>query len=393
MAQTNGPLDGLRILDLTRIMAGPTCTQLLGDMGADVIKVERPGLGDDTRAWGPPYVKDENGNDTSESAYFLSANRNKRSVSIDFSDPKDVEKLKSLLNTCDVFVENFKLGGLKKYGLDYETLAKEFPKLVYCSITGFGQTGPNAAKAGYDLMIQGYAGIMSLTGEPDGQPMKVGVAIADVVTGLYASNAILAALRHVSNTGEGQHIDLALADTQMSWLINQGTNYLCSGQEPKRYGNEHPNIVPYQVFEAKDGFMILAVGNDRQFQDFCAVIGQAEWALDPRFSTNSARLAHRDVLIPMIGREFLAWGKTDLISRLEDKAVPCGPINTLGEVFATDQASARDMVVQMEHPMAGTGQVSLIGNPIKFSKTPVSYRCPPPFNGQHNNDVFGDDWD
>lgn len=291
------PLDGVRILDLSRILAGPYCTQLLGDLGADVIKVERPGRGDDTRSWGPPFVIGEDGSPTGESAYYLCANRNKRSLAVDFTTKAGQAELRALLRHCDILVENFKQGGLAKYGLSYADLAEEFPGLIYCSITGFGQTGPNAHRAGYDLLAQGFGGIMSLTGAPEGEPMKVAVGICDVMTGMYAANAIQAALRHRDLTGEGQQIDVALADVQMAWLVNEGTNYLLSGEVPQRRGNQHPNIVPYQVFQGADGHLIVAVGNDRQFAAFCAILGVPELAEDPDYATNPARLAHREALI------------------------------------------------------------------------------------------------
>lgn len=296
-APQSGPLAGLKILDLSRILAGPTCTQLLGDMGADVIKIEKPGVGDDTRKWGPPYVQGPGDAPTMESAYYLSSNRNKRSVAIDISSKEGAALIRKLAAKSDVLIENFKQGGLAKYGLSYADLKDEFPRLVYCSITGFGQTGPNAHRAGYDLLAQGFGGIMNLTGAPDGEPMKVGVGIADVMTGMYASTAILAALRHVEATGEGQYIDLSLVDTQLSWMVNEGVNYLLSGDEPKRRGNQHPNIVPYQVFEVSDGHILVAVGNDGQFTRFCGLIGAEELATDERFSTNPQRLANRDALL------------------------------------------------------------------------------------------------
>jgi glutaryl-CoA transferase len=383
-----GPLNGIRVLDFSRILAGPTCTQLLGDLGADIIKVERPGKGDDTRAWGPPFIRDETGEDTSESAYYLSCNRNKRSIALDISQPGDVATAKRLLRSCDVLIENFKVGGLDKYGLSYAQIREEFPELVYCSITGFGQTGPNAGQPGYDLLAQGYGGIMSLTGEPEGEPMKVAVGISDVMTGMYAAVAILAALRHVEATGEGQQIDLALVDVQTSWLINEGTNYLLSGQAPVRRGNQHPNIVPYQVFAVRDGHVIVAVGNDAQFGRFCELIGQAGLAGDPRFVTNKMRLVNRealiDLLIPVLG----GMAKDDLIARMQGVGVPGGPINTLPELFAGDQVGAREMKISMPHASAGNGRVDLIGNPIRFSRTPVQYRRAPPVCGADSGEVL-----
>ncbi len=384
-----GPLSGLRVLDLSRILAGPFATQLLADMGADVIKVERPGVGDDTRGWGPPYLRDADGNETTESAYYLSANRNKRSLTADISNPGDVAMLKRLAGTCDVVIENFKPGGLTKYGLDHASLGAAFPRLVYCSISGYGQTGPNADKPGYDLLAQGYGGIMAITGAPDGEPMKVGVGIADVMCGMYASNAILAALRHRDRHGEGQHIDIALVDSTVSWLVNAGTNYLMDGSH-QRLGNQHPNIVPYQVFETRDGHVIVAAGNDAQFARFCDIIGRADLAGDSDYATNSARLAHRAGLLMQIQEALRGWDKADLIARMEAAGVPGGPIHTLPEVFDSDQVAAREMKISMAHPLAGSGQVDLIGNPIRFSTTPVSYRRAPPTCGEHTDEILAE---
>jgi len=385
---SQGPLAGVRILDLSRILAGPSCTQLLGDLGADVIKIEKPGAGDDTRAWGPPFVEDRDGNATGESAYYLCANRNKRSVAIDIATSGGARTVRALLAHCDVLVENFKVGGLKKYGLSYDDLREEFPRLVYCSITGFGQTGPNAEKPGYDLLAQGYGGIMSLTGPADGEPAKVAVGIADVMTGMYAATAILAALRHSEKSGEGQSIDIALVDSQISWLINEGTNYLLSGRLPVRRGNQHPNIVPYQVFETRDGHVIVAVGNDSQYQRFCQLIEAPELCRDERFATNAARLENRETLIPMIARKLRLLSRDSLIAGLEETGVPAGPINTLKDVFDSDQVAARDMWISMPHPLAGKGAVDLIGNPIKLSRTPVTYRRPPPVCGADTSAVL-----
>lgn len=385
-----GPLQGLRVLDLTRILAGPVCTQLFGDLGADVIKVERPGAGDDTRKWGPPYVKDADGEDTTESAYYLSANRNKRSLAVDVASPEGVALLKRLLTCCDVLVENFKVGGLDKYGLSYAALKQEFPGLVYCSITGFGQTGPYAAQAGYDYLAQGMGGVMAITGEPDGQPMKVGVAIADIMCGMYASTAILAAVRHRDATGQGQHIDLALLDTQVAWLANVGLNYLTSGRAPKRLGNQHPNIVPYQVFTAQDGYFILAVGNDSQFRKFCDFAGLEGVADDTRFVTNDARVQNRDILIPQIEAATRLHAKGHWLDGLAAIGVPVGPVNTVPEAFADPQVQHREMQIRMPHPEAGDDGVALIGNPVKMSETPVSYRHAPPVLGQHTDDILSE---
>lgn len=383
-----GPLAGLRVLDLSRILAGPTCTQLLGDYGADIIKIERPGQGDDTRAWGPPYVTGVDGLPTRESAYYLSANRNKRSVALDISTPDGAKTVRRLAENCDIVVENFKVGGLSKYGLDHENLLKELPHLVYCSITGFGQTGPNSHKPGYDLLAQGYGGIMSLTGDPNGEPMKVGVGVADVVCGLYAATAILAAIRHRDATGQGQHIDLSLVDSQIAWLVNAGTNYLTSGQEQPRLGNQHPNIVPYQVFSARDGHLIVAAGNDAQYGRFCDILGRRDLAQDPRFNCNVDRIENREVLIALLSEEIATWAKEDLVLEMERVGVPGGPINTLSEVFASDQVAARNMKISLQDGHAQSGNVDLIGNPVKFGKTPVSYRQAPPQCGQHTDEVL-----
>ncbi len=386
MAASEGPLKGIKVLDLSRILAGPTCTQLLGDLGATVIKIENPATGgDDTRQWGPPYVEDAEGNRSDLSAYFMSANRNKKSVAIDIASPEGQAEIKRLASHADILIENFKPGGLAKYGLDYATLSQEFPSLVYCSISGYGQTGPNASKPGYDLMAQGYGGIMSLTGDAEGQPMKVAVGIADVVCGMYASVGILAALRHRDQTGEGQQIDLALVDTQVSWLINEGVNYLTSGQVPQRRGNAHPNIVPYEVYDTADGHVILAVGNDGQFRRFCEFIGHADLADDPRYTTNPARLEHREALNAILRPALQTYDTATVIAELEARKVPVGPVRTLDQVFASDQVAARQMQITMQ---AGPGEVNLIGNPLKFSRTPVTYRSAPPEFGVDTQTVL-----
>jgi crotonobetainyl-CoA:carnitine CoA-transferase CaiB-like acyl-CoA transferase len=390
MVDNTGPLKGLRILDMSRILAGPYATQLLGDMGADVIKVERPVVGDDTRGWGPPYVTTADGEVTRESAYYMCTNRNKRSIAVDMSDPEGAETLRRLADVADVVIQNFKVDGLKKYGLDYEALKTRNPALVYCSISGFGQTGPNRDKPGYDLLAQGYGGMMSLTGEPDGEPVKVGVGIADIMCGMYASNAILAALRHRDATGEGQHIDIALVDTQIAWLANEGVNYLSSGQAPKRRGNQHPNIVPYQVFECADGHVIVAAGNDGQFARFAALIGMPELARDDRFTLNTARLENREVLIALLSKRLKQMEKAALVAAMEANNVPGGEINTVPEVFETDQVAAREMKISMPHPLAARGHVDLIGNPVKFSATPVSYRQYPPICGEHTDEILSE---
>jgi formyl-CoA transferase len=382
-----GPLDGLVILDLSRILAGPTCTQLLGDLGAEVIKIESL-EGDDTRQWGPPFALDAEGNPTDLSAYFMSSNRNKKSVAVDLTDPEVQRLLHDLAGRADVVIENFKPGGLRKYGLDHETLCAAYPGLVYCSISGFGQTGPNRDKPGYDLMAQGYGGIMSITGEAGGEPMKVGVGVADVVCGLYAATGILAALRHRDVTGEGQHIDIALVDATMAWLVNQGLNYLTSGVSPTRAGNAHPNIVPYQVFATADGHVIVAVGNDSQYARFCDYLGRPDWATDPAYATNTARLAHRDTLVPMIAEVLATRTTAHVIDGLEVRKVPVGPVNTIGQALETEQAQARGMTITMPAPDTAKGTVRLIGNPLKFSRTPVSYRSAPPATGADTEAVL-----
>ncbi len=382
-----GPLAGIKVLDMSRILAGPSSTQLLGDYGADVVKIERPGVGDDTRKWGPPYVKDADGKETGESAYYLAANRNKRSVAVDISTPEGAALIKELAAKADVLVENYKLGGLKKYGLDYAAIKAVNPSIIYCSITGFGQTGPNAHLPGYDLMAQGYGGIMSLTGEPEGTPMKVGVGIADVMCGMYAATAVLAALRHRDKTGEGQQIDVALVDSQIAWLINEGTNYLQSGELPKRRGNGHPNIVPYQVFAARDGHVIVAVGNDSQFGRLCQILGVPEMAEDPAFATNIKRIENREGLLPKLEVLFATRSKQDMLAAMKANNVPCGEVNNLAEVFASPQVAAREMVVEMDHPHSS---VKLIANPVKFSETPVTYRHAPPLCGANTEDVLKD---
>lgn len=381
-------LDGLIVLDLSRILAGPTCTQLLGDLGAKVIKVENPKSGgDDTRAWGPPYVTDAGGNPTDLSAYFMAANRNKFSISVDITNPEGQAHLRKLAAQADVVVENFKPGGLAKYGLDYDSLRSVNEALIYCSISGYGQTGPNRDKPGYDLMAQGYGGIMSLTGEPEGAPMKVGVGIADVMCGMYACNGILAALYHRAQGGKGQHIELALVDSQMAWLINEGTNYMLSGKQPERRGNGHPNIVPYNVFETSDGHVILAVGNDAQFRRCCGFLGVEGLADTEDYATNSARIANREALYATLIPLFRARTMAEVIGGLEAVKVPVGPVNTVAQALGSEQAAARDMVIEME---TEAGPVKLLGNPLKFSETPVRYRRPPPHMGADTETVLKD---
>jgi crotonobetainyl-CoA:carnitine CoA-transferase CaiB-like acyl-CoA transferase len=392
-------LDGIRILDLSRVLAGPWCTQTLADLGADVIKIERPGAGDDTRGWGPPFLKDKDGIDTPDAAYYLGTNRNKRSVTCDIATPDGQALIHQLVEVCDVFIENFKVGDMARYGLDFTTLSQINPKLVYCSVTGFGQTGPYRDRAGYDYAIQGIGGLMSVTGERDdlgGGPQKVGVAVADLFTGMYASVAILAALRHAEHTGHGQHIDMALLDTQVAMLANLGANYLVAGQYdgkvPGRAGNAHANIVPYQVFETAptaDGnkdHLILAVGNDNQYAKFCKVAGRPELSNDTRFATNAQRVRHRAVLIPILEDILKSRSKADWLSALEAEKVPCGAINSLAEVFADPHIRSRDMVTQWQHPARGA--MELTASPMKLSATPVRSDLPPPLLGQHTDEVL-----
>lgn len=375
---TAGALDGVLVLDLSRILAGPTSTQLLGDLGATVIKIENPKTGgDDTRTWGPEYVETPDGQ-SDLSAYYSAANRNKFSVAADLSTQSGRDLVLSIAAQAQVVVENYKPGGLEKYGLDYASLSALNPSLVYCSITGFGQTGPNAARPGYDLMAQGFGGVMSITGEADGSPLKVGVGIADVMCGMYATVGMLAALRHAEATGEGQHIDLALVDSQMAWLVNQGTNYLVSGESPTRRGNGHPNIVPYSVFPTGDGHIILAVGNDSQFQAFCTAMERADLGSDARFAANPLRITHRDALEAEIIETFAAKTNAIVLDLLQAANVPCGPIHTIAEALTSGQAEARDAVVKVKDPNASSGMTKLLGNPLKFSRTPVKYAKAPP---------------
>jgi crotonobetainyl-CoA:carnitine CoA-transferase CaiB-like acyl-CoA transferase len=397
-------LSGIRILDLSRVLAGPWCTQTLADLGADVIKIERPGTGDDTRGWGPPFLKDAAGHDTAEAAYYLGTNRNKRSVTCDIAQPAGQALIRELVQRCDVFVENFKVGDMARYGLDAVSLLAINPRLVYCSVTGFGQTGPYRERAGYDYAIQGMGGLMSITGERDdigGGPQKVGVAVADLFTGMYAAVAILAALRHAERTGCGQHIDMALLDTQVAMLANLGANYLVSGKVPGRAGNAHQNIVPYQVFEvapATDGHkdhLILAVGNDGQYVKFCDVAGCPQLAADPRFAKNQDRVRNRAKLVPMLEAIMKTRTKADWLAALEAAKVPCGAINDIAEVFADPQVNHRGMVTQWEHPLQPS--LRLVSSPMKLSETPVRTEMPPPLLGEHTEQVlrelldYGDD--
>jgi crotonobetainyl-CoA:carnitine CoA-transferase CaiB-like acyl-CoA transferase len=387
-----GALSHIRVLDLSRVLAGPWAGQLLGDLGADVIKIERPFAGDDTRGWGPPFLKDAAGQDTRDAAYFLCANRNKQSVTIDFTQAQGQALITALARDSDIVIENFKRGGLAAYGLDYASLAAVNPRLIYCSITGFGQTGPYADRAGYDFLIQGMGGLMSITGRQDGEPgsgpQKVGVAVTDILTGLYASNAILAALAHREVSGVGQYIDLALLDVQIASLANQTMNYLATGTAPVRMGNAHPNIVPYQDFPTADGAMILTVGNDVQFTKLALVAGHAEWAVSPLFATNKARVANRAAFVEAFTAVSVTRTTRDWIAALEAAGVPCGPINTLTEVFADPQVVARGMEIRMDHA-TGTS-VPLVANPIRMSATPPEYRTAPPVLGQHTRAVLAE---
>jgi crotonobetainyl-CoA:carnitine CoA-transferase CaiB-like acyl-CoA transferase len=384
-----GALSHLKILDLSRVLAGPWAAQLLADLGAEVIKVERPGAGDDTRSWGPPFLHDRDGQPTRDAAYYLCTNRNKRSVTIDITTAEGQALVRDLAGQADVLIENYKLGGLAQYGLDHATLCALHPRLVYCSITGFGHTGPYAPRAGYDFLVQGMGGLMSVTGRADGEegagPLKVGVAVTDILTGLYAANAIQAALAHRDRTGQGQHIDLALLDVAVACMANQAMNQLY-GAPPRRLGNGHPNVVPYQDFPTADGDVIIAVGNDGQFARLCGVLGHAEWATDARFATNQARQANRVELIRLLRTETLRRSTADWVAAMEAAEVPCGPINTLAQVFADPQVQARGMCVQVEHPTAGS--IPLVANPIKLSATPVDYRHAPPTLGQDTDAVL-----
>lgn len=385
-----GPLAHLRVLDLSRVLAGPWAGQVLADLGAEVIKIERPGAGDDTRAWGPPWLKDADGRETGESAYYLSCNRGKKSVTVDISRPQGQDIVRALAAKSDILLENFKVGALARYRLAWPDLQSLNPGLIYCSISGFGQDGPYRDRAGYDFMIQAMGGLMSVTGEPDtapgGGPVKVGVAIADIMTGMYAATGVLAALARRALTGRGEYLDLALLDVEVAMLANQAMNYLVSGQPPGRLGNAHPNIVPYQAFRTRDGNLILAVGNDRQFAKFCEIAGQPELASDPRFATNAARVQHRAALVPLIADLMTERGTAEWIAALEPAGVPCGPINTLDQVFADPQVRHRGLRVEPEHPTAG--RVPLVASPLRFSGAPAQDGAPPPTLGQHTREVL-----
>ena len=382
-------LRGVRVLDLSRVLAGPWASQMLGDLGAEVIKIEKPGAGDDTRGWGPPFLKDASGEAT-DAAYFLAANRNKKSVAIDIAVADGAALVRRLAAASDILVENFKVGGLKKYGLDYESVAAVNPRLVYCSITGFGQTGPYAPRAGYDYMIQAMGGLMSITGQPDGspgaEPMKVGVAVADLFSGMYAATAILAALRHAERTGEGQHVDVALLDCQIAMLANQASNYLVSGKAPSRLGNAHPNIAPYQVFPTLDGHLVIAVGNDGQFAAFARAIGAPALGDDERFQTNRARIANREALIAAIAPKMLQRTTADWLEAMARATVPAGPINAIDAVFDDDHVKSRAMTAPIDRPDAGGA--SMVVHPVKYSRTPAIADRPPPLLGQHTDEVL-----
>lgn len=386
----SGALSHIRVLDLSRVLAGPWAGQVLADLGAEVLKVERPGAGDDTRHWGPPFLRDSNGENTSEAAYYLCANRNKKSLTVDITQPEGQSIIRDLIAQSDILLENFKVGGLAAYGLDYASLCKINPRLIYCSITGFGQDGPYSSRAGYDFLIQGLGGLMSLTGrgtdEAGSGPVKVGVALVDILTGLYATSAVLAALAHREQSGLGQHIDLALLDVQVACLANQAQNYLTNGLVPTRLGNAHPNIVPYQDFPSADGDFILAIGNDGQFRKFSEVAGHAEWADDPRFATNQSRVINRDLLIPLIRQTTVFKTTSEWIAALDVAGVPCGPINDLAKVFDDPQVQARGLKFDLPHSLAGS--VPQVANPIRLSLTPVQYHSAPPLLGEHTDAVL-----
>jgi formyl-CoA transferase len=381
MSSVSWPLiEGIRVLDLSRVLAGPYCTMMLGDLGADVIKVEIPGRGDDTRHWGPPFAKG------GESAYYLCVNRNKRSITLNLKSARGLSILKGLIQQSDILVENFRVGTLKNWGLSYEELQRHRPGLIYCTITGYGYTGPDRDKLGYDFVIQAQGGVMSITGPAAGEPYKVGVAIADITAGLYACNAILASLYARVQTGEGQRIDISLLDSQVAWLANVASNYLISGERPRRYGNAHPNIVPYQTFQAGDGYFALGVGNDRQWKKLCSILGKPDWMEDERFYTNAARVKNRDVLISFLETHFKKQDVAHWISELEANGIPSAPINAVDQVLDDPQVIARDMLVNLPHPTAGS--VPLVASPLKIPTTPVEYRLPPPMLGEHTTEVL-----
>ncbi len=388
----SAPLTGIKVLDLSRVLAGPWCTQNLADLGAEVTKIERPGAGDDTRGWGPPYIKDEQGQDTGEAAYYASANRGKQSVALDIASPRGAELVRELAMQSDILVENFKVGGLRKYGLDYDSIKAINPAIIYCSITGFGQSGPYAKRPGYDFMIQGMGGLMSITGErddlPGGGPQKAGVAVADLMTGMYATVGVLAALHERSRSGLGQHIDMALLDCQVAMLANQNLNFMTTGVSPRRAGNAHQNLVPYQVFAAADGHLIVAVGNDGQFRAYCGVIGRPGLADDVRFSTNPNRVIHRDLLVPMLTDAMKLQSRDHWLAELERAGVPAGPINTIDEVYEDPQVKERGMRQTLPHSSAGVAPIC--ASPLKLSGSPVSYRHAAPLLGEHTEKVLSE---
>ena len=392
---TAGALAGIQVLDLSRVLAGPWCTQILADLGADVVKVERPGVGDDTRHWGPPFLQDADGQDTTQASYFTACNRNKRSVTIDMASEDGQQLIRQMALQADVLVENFKVGGLAQYGLDYASLAALNPRLIYCSVTGFGQDGPYAERAGYDLMVQAMTGLMGITGradsEPGGGPLRVGVAVIDLFTGVYASTAVLAALHARQHSGRGQHIDMALLDVGMAMLANQGASFLATGNTPARQGNSHPSLAPYQDFATQDGSMLLAIGNDGQFARFCAAAGPPQWAQDPRFASNRLRVEHRQELIPAMQAVTRTRSTADWIALLEDKAVPCGPINTIAQAFGDAQVQARGLRIELPRAAGdGISHISGVASPLRLSEHPPVLRHAPPALGQHTDEVLAE---
>ncbi len=386
-AKPQQALAGIRVIDLSRVLAGPFCTQILGDLGAEIIKIEKPGAGDDTRYWGPPFLKDPQGQNTSESAYYLSANRNKKSLAVDITKPEGQAIIHELLAGADILIENFKTGGLAKYGLGFDQVQAKHPHIIYTSITGFGQNGPLATEPGYDYLAQGMAGLMAATGVPDGEPMKAGVALSDIMTGLYAAIGTLAALQARDKTGKGQHVDVALLDCTLSAMTNLAQYYLTAGHIAPRLGNAHSTIVPYQTFKASDGYLIIAIGNDTQFARFCEFIGKTEWHTNPRFAKNTNRVANRDILVPMIADIIASRSVEDWVSSLYEIDIPCGPVNTMDKTFAMDQITAREMKIAMPHPFSDT-PIDLVGSPLKLSSTPVAYTLAPPPCGAHTDDIL-----
>ena len=384
----NSPLKGIKILDLTRVLAGPYCTQLLGDLGAEIIKIERPESGDDTRGFAPPFLKDENGEETDLSAYYCGANRNKKSITINLSEKDGQELVKKMLKDCDILVENFKTGTLKKYGLSYDDLKENFPRLIFCSITGFGQTGPYSLRPGYDGLIQAMGGVMGLTGDPEGEPMKVGVPIGDLMAGMFASVGILAAVKHQVDTGKGQFIDIGMLDTHVAWLANQGMNYLSTDKNPQRLGNQHPNIVPYQVMPTSDGFIVLSIGNDPTFERFCKLANEEKLLEDERFKTNASRVSNREYVTEVLNNVTKKRDSKTWLKELEEAKIGCGPINNLSEVFKDPHVLSREMIIEIKHSKTGKKPLKLIANPIKMTETPVSYRYPPPLLGEHTDEIL-----